>query len=169
MLGLGIETIYGEDGVHPTPYMTRVKVGRLRLHIFHRGDADPDLHDHPWPFWTLPLTSYIEEVLEHPDVSRYPLRVKRIVKAFRFHHRPATYAHRVLGRLGYRLGPDDRRHPYVKPGRIYTLVLHGRKPKDGWRKWGFHRFEPEGRVCWIPWRKYVYEGGKHAPCEEINQ
>ena len=38
-------------------YMTRVWFGRLRVHVFYRGDADADPHDHPWDFWTFPLTS----------------------------------------------------------------------------------------------------------------
>ena len=42
----GRHTIYDDAG--GTPYMTRYWIGRLRLHIFYRGDADPDCHDHPW-------------------------------------------------------------------------------------------------------------------------
>lgn len=44
--------------------MTRAWFGRLRFHVFFRGDQDPDCHDHPWGFWTFPLRSYVEEVLE---------------------------------------------------------------------------------------------------------
>jgi hypothetical protein len=33
-----------------SPYMTRIWIGRLRLHIFYRGDTEPDAHDHPWEF-----------------------------------------------------------------------------------------------------------------------
>ena len=32
----GRSTIYGRDGDHDTPYMTRLWVSRLRLHVFHR-------------------------------------------------------------------------------------------------------------------------------------
>lgn len=54
-------------------YLTRIKLSpkikgyRLMLHIFWEGDPDPDCHDHPWDFYTFPLVSYDEEVLE-----RYP-------------------------------------------------------------------------------------------------
>src|SRR5690606_161477 len=71
----GKSVIYGKEDDHATPYMTRYWIGRLRLHIFHRGDQDPDCHDHPWSFWTFPFTPYVEEVLEkhmfHLDVPEY--------------------------------------------------------------------------------------------------
>lgn len=100
------------------PYMFRLWVGRLRLHVFYRGDADPDCHDHPWDFWTFPLTPYVEEVV----VDRNPYegvtdqnsasielaivegtlplhkKVLQVVPAFRLSFRPATHCHRVLGR-----------------------------------------------------------------------
>lgn len=111
---IGRHTIYGADGEHETPYMTRVWIGRLRLHIFHRGDADPDPHDHPWDFWTFPLTSYVEDVTVPTFAEQTALRRsgapivairmnrtthRRLVRAWRVHFRPATYAHRVLGRF----------------------------------------------------------------------
>ncbi len=34
----GWHTIHGVDGEHSEPYMTRVWIGRLRLHVFYRGD-----------------------------------------------------------------------------------------------------------------------------------
>ena len=58
----GRSVIYGKEDEHATPYMTRYWIGRLRLHLFHRGDQDPDCHDHPWGFWTFPFRSYVEEV-----------------------------------------------------------------------------------------------------------
>jgi hypothetical protein len=171
-----IHTIYGVDGEHNTPYMTRVWLGRLRLHIFHRGDADPDCHDHPWDFWTFPLTSYVEEVAEklplHVDsqygtlfsVQRYRLR-RQVVRAFRLHYRPATHCHRVIGRW---TGRDEPFRQFLEPepwpetdaGRIYTLVWRGRSG----RAWGFLK-NRDGQWCWTPWRDYVFGGGKHAPCE----
>lgn len=133
---LGWETI--GDG---SPYMTRGWIGRLRLHIFHRGDQDPDCHDHPWSFWTFPLVSYVEEVRE-PDGELHMRRVKR----FRFHYRRAEFAHRVL-------------RPAYGSGKIVTIVWRcGRN-----RAWGFWRDRP-GESCWVPWRRYVLEGGKDAPC-----
>src|SRR5690606_6991910 len=93
----GVQTIYGADGV--SPYMTRAWIGRLRLHVFHRGDEDPDPHDHPWDFWTFPLTAYVEEVVEAaPGFTGLRQRRSRLVSAFRLHHRPAEHTHRVIGR-----------------------------------------------------------------------
>ncbi len=127
-----------------TPYMTRGWIGRLRLHIFHRGDDDPDCHDHPWSFWTFPLVGYSEEVRE-PGGMTYC----RVVQAFRLHYRPAEFAHRVIGPVGRR-------------ARIVTIVW--RSGRD--RAWGFWRDRRGEPSCWVPWRRYVLEGGKDAPCSE---
>ena len=117
-----------------SPYMTRLLIGRLRLHIFHRGDGDPDPHDHPWAFWTLPITPYVEEVTartldEWPrDGDRWrverwdagdELVFQRVVPAWRLHFRRAEHMHRVLGRWS---GKDWG----VESGKIVTLVWRGR-------------------------------------------
>lgn len=179
---LGWNTIYGADGEHPTPYLTRIWIGRLRLHIFHRGDADPECHDHPWDFWTFPLTSYVEQVAERGLLSQgdydpwaprqigYSLR-QQVVRSFRLHHRPAEHCHRVLGRYrGWDRGIRDQAEsdpanfgdgPVAEHGSIITIVWQGR-PR---RKWGFLR-NRDGRWCWTPWKDYVFGGGKQAPCED---
>lgn len=173
----GIHTIYGVDKEHETPYMTRMWLGRLRFHIFHRGDADPDCHDHPWDFWTFPLTSYVEEVL-HPVIAKAVanhdsiLRVSgpaaatryQVVKAFRPHFRKAEHAHRVLGRYSGRAFPlSDPRA--ITNGKILTIVWRGRDRLFG--KWGFIKFD--GRNwCKDHWRKYIFHGGKHAACEPVH-
>ena len=174
---MGHSTIYGADGEHETPYMTRFWIGRLRLHIFHRGDADPDCHDHPWDFTTFPLRSYVEEVLEErkqtrwsggeKTVTTYFIRHTQIVKAFRFHFRKAEHRHRVLGAFtgwsvvcGEEVGSLNTIPLYAPVGTIPTLVWRsGIK-----RKWGFTKDDETGKWCWVPWKKYAYEGGKHAPC-----
>lgn len=156
---LGISTIDGVEGEHSTPYMTRILCGRLRLHIFHRGDADPDCHDHPWDFWTFPLTAYVEEVVTRKleadrDYDAWTPRAliyssaRRVVPALRWSFRPAEHMHRVIGRA------DGR------TGKVVTVVWQG-KPR---RKWGFLR-NRDGKWCWTPWKDYVFGGGKHAPCE----
>lgn len=122
-----------------SPYMTRLIIGRVRLHVFHRGDGDPDPHTHPWSFWTFPLTSYVEEVF-NPSTSETTVRV---VKAFRIHRRPSDFAHRVLGRFGdyyadHRPCWDDR--------KIVTLVWRGKSAAE----WGFWK----GKVL-VPWRQYL--------------
>lgn len=190
----GINRIYGADGDHETPYMTRFWFGRLRFHIFHRGDADPDCHDHPWGFWTFPLRPYMEEVLEQrietrwvPDrpvlagydpngepfwldhhsaaggheVKRtYYERRTQVVKAFRWHYRPATHTHRVLG-----LAVQS---PHTTVDNHWSFVVDGNVPTIVWRDhpsraWGFVK-ERLGKWCWTPWTTYVFEGGKDAPC-----
>ncbi len=186
---IGLQTIYGVDGEHRTPYLTRAWIGRLRLHIFHRGDADPDHHDHPWDFWTFPLTSYVEEVVDHdiaalarsggfvpaikPDA---PVISRRVVPALRWSHRPATYCHRVIGRYsgvlrGKATGDEyafqiatpqglDLLEPLADDRKIITVVWRGR----GGRRWGFLKLR-DGRFCWVHWKEYVFGGGKHAPCD----
>lgn len=181
---MGLHTIYGAEGEHETPYMTRAWIGRLRLHIFYRGDADPDCHDHPWDFWTFPLTPYVEEVAEqaaHCEICPEPdgvpcfcdlacdlptngiTRRFRIVRAFRLHYRPAGHTHRVLGRYaGNGFDPDYAQYaePIILGGRMITIVWRGRTE----RSWGFLK-NREGQWCWVPWRQYVFGAGKHAPCE----
>lgn len=148
-----IHTIYDAES---TPYMTRVVVGHARLHIFHRGDSDPDPHDHPSDFWTFPLTSYVEEVFTQ-DGQRVP----KLVRAFRLHFRPAEYTHRVVGKWSghHRRHPQQTAEDLVVPGRIVTLVWFGPKRRD----WGFH-VRRAGKACWIAWRHYVDGGGKTAAC-----
>lgn len=180
---IGWNTIYGAHGEHSTPYMTRIWIGRLRLHIFHRGDADPDCHDHPWDFWTFPLTAYVEEVA-NPEVTRrvqnstvvatgwqHAGRVlhRQIVPAFRWSFRAATHTHRVIGRydpvvtaraMPNAFFPGASPEPLADDGKIVTIVWQGR-PR---RKWGFLR-NRGGQWCWTDWKAYVHGGGKHAPCE----
>jgi hypothetical protein len=178
----GCHTIFGVEDEHSTPYMTRIWLGRLRLHIFHRGDADPDCHDHPWDFWTFPLTSYVEEVVTYgleqrpydPYTPRSLIGTTRhqIVRSGRVHYRPAEHTHRVLGRFdaaeGWRLARlafttgerVARPSPPVRPGKIITIVWRGKQS----RKWGFLR-NRDGNWCWTPWKTYVFGNGKHAPCE----
>lgn len=149
------DTIYGVEFEHDTPYMTRVTSGRLRFHIFWRGDQDPDPHDHPWGFWTFPLTTYVEEAFLASEGDN-PRKVNRVVRAFWPHYRPASYTHRVLGRGSYLWGGG-----VVIPGPVVTLVWREHTSRPAW---GFLKCR-DGRWCWQDWRAYVYGGGKHAPCE----
>ena len=167
----GRSTIYGRAGEHDTPYMTRIWFGRLRLHIFHRGDQDPDCHDHPWNFWTFPLTSYVEEVVtpsvaanyQNSDRSasvnrRVSERYVQVVKAFRFSYRPAEHCHRVLGRFNESYVGGV---PVIDDRKIVTFVWRS----GAERQWGFLKTR-NGRWCWSPWREYVFGGGKDAPCSD---
>ena len=150
-----LETRWGRDGDRAEPYQTVLSVGRLRLHCFHRGDHDPDAHDHMWDFKTFPFTSYLEEVTEKGQLRQ------NLVQRLRWHHRPAEYAHRVLHRVG-------------GSGRIWTFVIVGKKRRD----WGFHVrivmpvYAGLSRVPhhvktwrWVPWREYIY-GEKNDTSEK---
>lgn len=160
----GFGRIYDNDKVSDGPYMTRLWLGRLRLHIFHRGDRNPDCHDHPWDFWTFPLTSYLEEVFAYdPDLQIHVAHVK-IVSAFRVTFQPATHTHRVLGRWsgkfndgGFFGEANDNRA--LKPGRIITIVWRG----AAYREWGFAKHRA-GKWCWVPYREYIFGSGKDTPC-----
>lgn len=150
-----------------TPYRTALLLGRLRLHVFHRGDEDPDPHTHPWPFWTFPLTSYLEEVFDPTSGYRY----LNPVQAWRLHRRRAEYAHRVLGRLalGQVLEVEGKRFeiPTIKPGRIVTLVWRGHHTPKPWGFWITDRdraekgFKPLARTLntgfsLVHWRAYIF-------------
>lgn len=167
----GRSVIYGKDDEHDTPYMTRYWIGRLRLHIFYRGDQDPDCHDHPWDFWTLPFSPYVEEVIVtgQGDWERF----KQIIPALRWSFRPAEHTHRVLGRWdgAMRVGamtyhatafskPLLGEEPVGSPGRLVTLVWRSREK----RSWGFWKYRL-GEFCWVGWREYVFGNGKNSPCQ----
>lgn len=173
----GVNHIYGADDGKETVYMTRAWFGRLRFHVFFRGDQDPDCHDHPWGFWTFPLRSYVEEVLTEGFEKRWwtdpqtmearfserPVfhRRTRVVKAFRFHYRPATFRHRVIGRAVRSPFTSVDNHWQAVEGTIPTIVWRD-KPS---RAWGFTK-ERSGIWCWVPWKDYVFNGGKAAPCQD---
>lgn len=171
----GRNTIYAPDG---SRYMTRTWIGRLRLHVFHRGDLDPDCHDHPWNFWTFPFAAYVEEVdTSLVDAKGLPQRHRQIVPAWRWTSRPATHCYRVLGRYNGRVKDDfgfdhqvsvkranelpfDRFEPQFNGRKIVTLVWRSKE----YRKWGFLKHR-DGRWCWVHWKEYVFGGGKDAPCQ----
>lgn len=124
------------------PYMKKIEFFNRAIHIFYRKDAYPAPHDHPWDFWTFPLTSYVEEVYDPTT------RVTRInvVKSFRWHFRNAEYSHRILGRWS----GHDQRHGFTEPqvmeGKVITYVIM--LPTR--REWGFWH----GPI-WIQWKSYI--------------
>lgn len=123
--------------------------GRLYLHKFYRGDEDPHLHDHPWPFTSLILTrGYFEETYAfgeedvylsdkeradskwrtEPGDDRWRRRI--FYKPFSLLRRPATWKHRVV---------------LADKQPVWTIVKTG--PKE--RGWGFWVAD---KLC--PWRNY---------------
>lgn len=94
-----VRRLYGREAGSRTLYMTRIKAlpklfgHRLMVHVFHRGDEDVSPHDHPFAFWTFPLTSYVEQVFD-TNTGRYRFQ---IVPRFRWSFRQAEHLHRVIG------------------------------------------------------------------------
>jgi hypothetical protein len=128
--------IYGADG---SLYMRRVKLtplipgwGQLVWHTIYRPDEDEDPHDHPWDFWTMPLTGYTEEVLEG-GMQLY--KHDNYVEPWRWHWRDRWYAHRIV---------EADHWP------IQSLVIRG--PDLG--RWGFYVWEGDGYLK-IHWREYL--------------
>lgn len=176
----GKHTIFTDD----SPYMTRIWLGRLRLHIFHRGDPD-DPHDHPWDFRTFPFTSYVEEVFyeigTNDGFAPILRSKKRVVTAWRWHYRKAEMRHRVVGRYAGSVEKKDRYgqtldlptafddqantlaltgfEPVVRHGKVVTLVWRGRERRD----WGFW-LKRAGKYCFQAW-KDVKERGFKPHCD----
>ena len=159
-MSVAVETFYGTDD---RPYMTRVSfTDWLVLHVFHRGDEDPDPHDHRRAFVTFPLRSYVEEVYHHAGWLAGKTTV-RVVRAGRPHFRGRVFTHRVLG-----LWSGERDRLTGKPlvsvveGEISTLVCWlGRKRKT----WGFWCWPARGlrdRRRFVEWRDYIDRGIRHG-------
>lgn len=126
------------------PLTPMTRWGQLLWHVFYRGDEDPDPHDHPWDFWTMPLgQGYWEEVLQNDGTTRM-----NRVRPWTWQFRSWAYTHRVLypefGHLGSYDGYTDNIGSVmnlIEPARakqacwpLHTLVW--RKPYNG-RTWGF--------------------------------
>lgn len=173
-------TIYDGDPYSPTfhePYMTRYRFGRLMVHVFYRADND-DPHDHPWPFWTFPLHSYVEEVFtKHEGTGEpYLLARRQVVQAFRLHYREPGHIHRIRGRYAgkawnthhrqvlngvspYWVSSTPELEPYhIETARFVTIVWRGREV----REWGFWKYRGL-HWCWQKGKEY-YNGGKHDLC-----
>lgn len=116
-LGLERSLVYINDRPYLLRWIVYLLGMTLRLHTFYRGDDDRAPHQHPWWFITFPLTSYIEAVYEKGHFVG-----NNVVKAWRFHYRPASYEHIVLGRAD------------GGTGKFYSLCLSGFVTN----KWGFY-------------------------------
>lgn len=154
--------IHTNDDLYLTRYSCAL-APRYFLHVFHRGDSDPDPHDHPWAFDTLPLTSYVEEVWRNGTLTQ------NLVLAGRWHQREASYCHRVIGphwkpKVGrlmvntYNATMRRDQMPWYTRlclwwfgvDKIVTIVRHG----DETRKWGFMQRVGAAWV-WVPWKQYI--------------
>ena len=97
------------------------------LHQLFTPDPDRALHDHPWDFWTFPLSGYIErrrwDDLDEIDIGS--------TLSNQWHYRAAEYTHRII---------------HLERTPTWTIMVT-RKAR---REWGFW---VEGR--WIHWRQYL--------------
>jgi hypothetical protein len=139
---------------------------RIYLHKFYRGDEDPHLHDHPWPYTSLILTEgYFEETpwkpfdesgLSQDDYLRSKLvdspfkdarswRRRVFYKPWTILKRPATWKHRVI--LKDRHDEDGNLVPGGQPA--WTLIRTGSKE----RSWGFW-LDDKSELDFCPWRQY---------------
>jgi hypothetical protein len=121
---------------------------RFRLHVFLKDEPGEAFHDHAWNFWTFPLRSYIEEIIQ-PETGATRFEV---VKAFRMHYRRAEHAHRYRGRFA---GVHDGGLPVAMPGVVVTLALRSGVK----RKWFYWRLN-KGRVRRYSWRQWL----RHVGC-----
>lgn len=145
---------------------------RWYLHKFYRGDEDPHLHDHPWPFTSLILTrGYFEETpidearderfVHNKDFIRSNIvdgngdqsipknwRRRIFYKPFTVLRRPATWKHRVI---------------LKDPTPVWTLVHTGVKE----RSWGFWT-DDKSELDFCPWRQYD-QGVCYCTPEEKNE
>lgn len=115
------------------PLLTRWHLVQTRwfgvyLHHLQASDEDRALHDHPWSFITVLLSSGYYEHTESPRLG-VPLRTWR--RRFSVLWRPAEWQHRL---------------ELVQP--CWTLVIRFRRRRD----WGF--ITPSG---WLHWRAYGKE------------
>lgn len=147
--GPGRDTVYMTrvfltPKIPPVPAL-RIQGGQWYLHVFHREDLDRDPHDHPFPFWTLPLNMGYTEDVYNPDSQCWTsVRVPR----WRWSYRHATHCHRVVA-------TDSGRWPLV------TIVYRGHTE----RRWGFwvHAWDAiaSTKRRWVKQQEYLY-GGESA-------
>lgn len=125
---LGLERTVVQVGGEP--YLGRLMLYvagfSFRLHKFYRGDDLRAPHDHPWPFWTLPLCRGYKELRPGARGLLWP----NWVDGWRLHYRPSKYQHIVVD----------------PPKPFWTIVVTGRKN----RGWGFW---PRGKA-FVPWREW---------------
>lgn len=133
--------------LHGQPYLLRYilylgPIG-LRLHKFFRGDEDRAPHDHPFWFVTMPFSNYWEQVYDDAELApavAYPWGLRRwrpryrLVRAWRFHYRPASFKHIVVERQGPKRGP------------FWTFVIFG-FVQPNWGYWP----TPDTFIPWQTW------------------
>jgi hypothetical protein len=140
-------------------YLLRTKRwGGLMLHRIVRGDHDPTLHSHPWPFWSLILRGGYTERLADPVEAYTPERIRLRLDRHRYEtHRAGKFRKFPEGSL--------HRIDSVKP-HTWTLVVNG-KYRHGWGFWVADDDDLRyGRVA--PWQEYLESTGRNAVGKAID-
>lgn len=111
------KTFYGVSGRYLTVY-TLIDVRwkkrvTICLHQFHRGDEDPDCHDHPFHFFSFVLSGGYREFT--PDGKALRRGIWSLA------YRPATFRHRVE----------------LLKAKCWTFIIK----IDAGREWGFWQGE----------------------------
>jgi hypothetical protein len=110
------DTIRGLDG---SPYLTRYmllglgkKIGRVRIHCFHRGDTDREHHNHP--LWALSL------------ILRGGYREERLMRdgTVRVRDYGPGSLNLIMPRTFHRVDLID--------GEAWTLIVSGPVHEEGW-------------------------------------
>lgn len=159
------DVVYGVDGQHPGPYLTRYPLhpktrwGQLCLHVFHRQDDDPDPHDHARDFWTMPLSSsYTEETFDPANGAFAFENVQR----WRWHFRRAEHCHRITSSWNRVDVSDMHGAPADMFRRVWPLVtLVWFFPRR--REWGFWVTKDHPKAHWVskaPGQKHVWTSGR---------
>ena len=75
---------------------------------------------------------------------------------WRWHYRPATYIHRLVGRtrVEWNRGKGSLQDVF-DPRPHWTLV---KEILPEFRSWGFYVQQPDGHFAYIPWREYIFNG-----------
>lgn len=136
------------DSARTSKFLEMWAIVPFWVHCFHRGDCDPDPHDHEFDFVTFPLVSYVEHVLVETQTGEWVERY-RLVKAWRFHRRKAEYRHRILGKWNGRVYGNG--NPGVVHGKVWTILW---KSKPRRKSWGFHVLQPDGSRRFVHHTRY---------------
>ena len=139
-------TIYRSTG---EKYLTRYKLlyipilgWKVWLHHIHIADESPDLHDHPWWFWSMPLTGGYFEFYGDPYKKQW-----RECRPWRLYWHDRFYRHTIFSLVGR---------------SAWTLVLRGPVV----RRWGFWPCCDDDYE-FMPWETYCERYHQGAPiCEE---
>lgn len=111
-------------------YMTRLRLVQtpwfgVYLHRIHMPDGARELHDHPWPFWSLVLMGSYHEARPARELDRDRRGPDRRVG-------PVIVRKRRWLSLARRRARDAHRITSISRWPLVTLVVAGRRDPQGW-------------------------------------